>query len=289
MPEPLPGSSGTQTTETRSSGPPLIQPVRATDLSYGAGFFLKALLVSPGGCGKTTGATTAPGRKLFLDTDQGKEVLIGRSDCDIIEIPESDPKSPKAHRFLLEVKKWIEQEVKNGQFQYDSVVLDSITRVYGGALNYVRQIDPARGPGGTPVTTHWLAQKKECQDLIEYFIHAPFHFVATVHEDADKDEVLGTISILPAVTGKDAPWLPSRFGEVYNCFTKSETGKDGKHIITYWWRTGPEPQRPYLGSRMNTDSAFWGPIVEPSFELLMKTRGVWPEPKSEPRKEKENG
>src|SRR5574343_325839 len=137
MPEPLPGSSGPQTTETRSSGPTLIQPVRATDLSYGAGFFLKALLVAPAKTGKTISASTAPGRKLFLDTDQGKEVLIGRSDCDIIDIPEAEPRNPKAHRFILEVKKWIEQEIKNGTFQYETVVLDSITRLYGNALNYV--------------------------------------------------------------------------------------------------------------------------------------------------------
>jgi hypothetical protein len=259
----------------------LIQPVRASDLSYGSGFYLKALLVAPGGCGKTTGAATAPYRKLFLDTDQGKEVLIGREDCDVIEVPESDPRSPKAHRFLLEVKKWIEAELKQGTFPYDSVILDSITRVYGAALNYVRQIDPARGPGGTPVTTHWLAQKKECQDLLEFFIHAPFHFIGTVHEGAEKDELLGKVTIVPDVTGKDSHWITQRFGEVYNCLTKSEVGKDGKESISYLWRTAPEAQRPYLKSRMNTQSRFWGPIVEPSFEQLMKLRGVWPEQRKE--------
>lgn len=276
MPEPIPGRAGvTSGSGTTPGTTPGITPIAASDLSYGSGFFLKALLIGPGGSGKTSGAITAPGPILLLDADQGKEVLIGAPGVDIIDIPEPDPKSPNAMRKNIEIKRWIEYELKQGTFPYQTVVYDSVTRLYNMAMNYVKQLDPARGPGGTPVTTHWLSQKKECQDFLEFFIHAPFHFIATVHEAADKDELLGKISINPDITGKDAGWITQRFGEVYRCFSKIEIDKLKGETVTYWWRTQPEAQLLYLKSRMNTRSQFWGPIVEPSFEKLMRLRGVW--------------
>lgn len=274
MPDPLPnkGPSPTGRPAQQTGGRFTIEPSPIESLTYGSDFFLKALLTGDAKTGKTTGAATAPRPILWIDTDQGKESLVGLSSISLL--------TPSRMQDLHEIQRWIDAQLRSGSFPYATIVLDSITRLYSYGLDFAKLMDPARGPGGTPVTTHWLAQKNQCQTLIEFLIHAPIHFVATVHEAPEKDELLGKVTIRPDVTGKDSGWITQRFGEVYNCFTKSESSKEGERVI-YRWRTQPEPQRPYLGSRMNTGSRYWDPIVEPSFELLMRKRGVWPEPGKE--------
>jgi len=253
--------------------------VPAAAFAYGENYFLKALLVGDGGSGKTRGALTVPGKKLHIDTDGSKEVLLGMQDVDTIPIREPDPKSPQAYSALEKLTREIDALIKQGKFPYDAIIADSVTRIYAISMNYAKLLDPARNKGDSPVTTHWMIQKDKAMSFIEWGLHLPIHFICTVHEEAEKDELLGTVQILPAVTGKDARGLSPRFREVYHCFTKEEELKvQGETVrgAKFYWRTQPEPQRPYLKSSMNTMGQYWGPIVEPSFEQLLKKRGILP-------------
>uniref|UniRef100_A0A6M3LQ61 Putative ATPase domain containing protein n=1 Tax=viral metagenome TaxID=1070528 RepID=A0A6M3LQ61_9ZZZZ len=247
--------------------------VKATDLSYGKGFYVSALLTGPAGSGKTTGALSMPGRKLLLDSDQGREVTMGRQDVDIVSISEPDPASPRGWLDAQKIRKEISSQVARGVFPYDVVIDDSITRKYELGLLYVMLMDSKRGDGGTPVSSHWMAQKKEMMVDLEFYIHAPFHYIATVHEVAEKDELLGSIQYWPAITGKDSERVVRRFREVYHCFSVIKGGGEDARA-EFKWRTMKEAQREYLKSSMNTDQKYWGAVVPQDFRALITKRGI---------------
>ncbi len=246
----------------------------ATELKYGAGFYLKALLIGDAGSGKTTAAATMPGRTLLLDWDNGAEVLYGKANMDIIQYKDPDP----FRRWLqnVTVMKEIKAEIGKGTFPYDTVVGDSLSMLYEMSMGYAMTTDSQRGPGGAEVSNHYRVEKREARMVWEYFLHAPVNFIGTVHEAHDKDEFLNRIFFYPTVRGQDAPLIVRRFREVYQCFARPAKDSEGKEIAEFLWRTSPEPQRPYLKSSLNTGQKYWKSIVgpNPSLEKLLIKRGI---------------
>ena len=251
-----------------------LDAVAATDLKYGAGFYLKALLIGEAGGGKTTAAATLPGKTLFLDWDGGGEVLYGLPNVDLIQYKHEDA----FQRWLqnLAVMKEIKYQVSKGTFPYDTVVGDSLSMLYEMAMGLALNTDSQRGPGGSEVSNHYRVEKREARAVWEYFLHAPINFIATVHEAHDKDEFLNRIFYFPTVRGQDSPLVVRRFREVYQCFTRPAKDKDGKEIVEYFWRTSPEPQRPYLKSSLNTGGKYWTAVVgpNPNFTKLLAVRKI---------------
>ncbi len=245
-----------------------------TEMKLGESYFIKALLVGGAGGGKTTSAATLPGRKLLIDLDNGKEVLLGREDVDYVDISEPSPTQPKAYQQLEKLRQEMGLLLREGKFPYQSVIFDSGTRLYEVALNYVMMLDASRNSGGSPTTNHWVLQKSHSQKMIEWLIHQPFHLVVTMHETLVKDELSGQVIWMPAITGKDAAWIPRRFREVYHCFATSKKDSEGKDKVVWRWRTAPENQRPFLKSSLNTGSKYWPPVVEPDFATILKLRGL---------------
>ena len=68
----------------------------AADLKYGQEYFVKALLIGQAKTGKTTSAVTWPPhlRILVIDLDQGKEVLYGKKNINIVSIDEPSNSTP---------------------------------------------------------------------------------------------------------------------------------------------------------------------------------------------------
>jgi len=248
--------------------------VKASDLKYGAGFYLKALLIGEAGGGKTTAAATMPGKTLFLDWDNGGEVLYGLPNIEIIQY--KDPEPFKRWMQNVQVMKELRTEITKGTLPYDTVVGDSLSMLYEMAMGYALMTDSTRGPGGSEVSNHYRVEKREARAVWEYFLHAPINFIGTVHEYHDKDEFLNRIFYFPTVRGQDAPLIVRRFREVYQCYGVPAKDKDGKEITEFYWRTSVEPQRPYLKSSLNTGQKYWKAIVgpDPSFTKLLAKRGI---------------
>lgn len=244
-----------------------------SEVTYGENFYIKALLVGPSGSGKTVSFSTFPSKtRLLIDTDNGAEVLIGEKDIDLIRINQtSGNQSPylQLHQAFLQIKALIGKD----EFPYSVIQLDSVTRLYDYALDHAMSMDSSRNPGGTPTSNHWAVQKRLCQEIIEFFLDAPIHFIAAVHEEAQKDELLGSVTIIPRITGKHARWITERFREVYGCFGKPRKSSnfDGTEFL---WRTQPTNQRPWIESSLNTRLKYWGPEVDQNWEELFKKRGI---------------
>jgi hypothetical protein len=248
--------------------------LKASETKYGEGFYLKALLMGGGGSGKTTAAGTFPGSLLLLDFDDGSEVMFGHPRVDIIRL-----KEPELARRWMEwdkIRKELTAQINRGSFPYDCIIADSLSMVYDMAMGYAMFVDSARGAGGVATSNHYAVEKRYGMEIIEWLLHIPVHAIATVHEYVDKDELTNQIYFFPTVRGKDGARLTRRFREIYHTIVRPGKGEDGKEVAEYFWRTSPEPQRPYLKSSLNTNSRYWGPIVgpNPSFESLLAKRGI---------------
>lgn len=94
---------------------------------------LAMLLWGPAGCGKTTLAATAPGKKLWINFDpRGPASLVGRDDCLILDL--ADEKPGVVERFKsddpLSVGKFVTEQ------NIDTIVFDSCTNFSHLALMY---------------------------------------------------------------------------------------------------------------------------------------------------------
>jgi len=248
--------------------------VKASEQEYGAGFFLKAILIGDAGSGKTTAIGSMPGRTLLLDWDGGSEALYGHPTVEIIRYNDHEP-----HRKWSQWQKdkaEISAQLAKGTFPYDTIGADSLSMLYEMAMGYAMLVDPSRGPGGSEQSNHYKVEKRQGTEVIEWLLHIPCHVIATVHEEHDKDELLNRIFYFPTIRGKDAPRVVRRFREVYHTFAQSAKDTSGKEVAEFWWRTSPELQRPYLKSSLNTNQKYWTALVgpNPSFASLLARRGI---------------
>jgi len=84
----------------------------------------KILIYGAAGAGKTTLCATAPGKKLMIDMESGLLSVRDDKNIDVIQVKKAED--------VMEIC----QALQNGELQYDTVCLDSISEMSEILLNY---------------------------------------------------------------------------------------------------------------------------------------------------------
>lgn len=253
-------------------------------------YLLKVFLAGDSGSGKTQGMTTLPGRKLFIDLDGRSQTLAGQENVSVIEIIESDPKSPRAWMALLDIQKQIVAEVKKDIFPYHSIIYDGLTMLGRASMNWALLLDPKRGLGGAPAQQHYLPQMDALGKFVLSALTIPRHIGFTGHLELHEEEG-GPLRFYPKITGKLRTEVPNWFNETYLCYRT----KEGKGT-SYRWLTAGSGRDVFFKSSLNALGKYWDDPIEIDFskervgfmDLLHRRFGdAWKDPlkggdKSEP-------
>ena len=244
-------------------------------------YLIKALLLGGSKTGKSTSATTLPGRKLVVDTDMRGEAYAGFSNVDILPVREPDPEKPVAWDNIITLREDIWEAINDGSFSYDGIIWDGLSSMSRYAMNFALQLrDSAgklmnRGPGGGPAQPHYLPQMNEMSKHIFNCLAMPVHTVFTGHYYVYEDEHTQRLEWLPKMIGNIRTEIGSWFNEVYAC---SRDGSKPENM-SYQWQTFPDRRLGFIGSTMNKLGKYWkDPILidfdnQPTgFEYLLKLR-----------------
>jgi hypothetical protein len=224
----------------------------------------KGLFIGHTGSGKSTGALTAPGRKLLLEYENRLEALIGHpelSNTKIIQILERDNRSPSAWDAAEALRRELTAlaRKKDEPFPYDCIIEDGATALGKFCMNWSLLLDPKRGLGGAPAQHHYGPWIKNFGDHVEQMRNLPCSYILTAHFNVVEDEASGNIKYFPKVFGKQfRTELPGMFNEVYYC-TKEDFVEEGtnKHRRIYLWYTGGTGRYDFFKSAINNQDAYW--------------------------------
>lgn len=262
---------------------PLLNNVQsAENIDPETGLKLRVLLVGDSGTGKSTGATTLPGKKLLIDLDGRSESLAGFENLDIYKIIEQTPAQPRAWLDLENLKEEIWSAVRQNKFPYDSVIVDGISSMCKFSMNWSLMLTGndgklmSKAPGGGPAQPHYGPAMIRLDRLINSMLALPYHVLFTAHCDLFEDEHLKTLTYYPKIIGKLRSEISNWFNETY--LTKTMRGGDGKN--KYLWLTKSAGDRfPFMKSALNQLGNYWEDPIEldfneetRGFELLIEKR-----------------
>lgn len=188
---------------------------------------MNCLIWGPAGCGKTTLATTAPGKKLWIlfDPDGEKSILEvqNREDCHILDLSNEGPNivAQLAAENCMNLEKFITEN------EIDTVVFDSITTYLTKCLQLaVTSVKNATEM--TPTLQGYGNRKyfleKTIKNLIKITGKLNKHLILLAHEDKPALNNDGAIeSIEPLLGGQSSTTMPILISEVWHL---SSNGKE---------------------------------------------------------------
>ncbi|MEW6555111.1 MAG: ATP-binding protein [Actinomycetota bacterium] len=178
---------------------------------------LNVLIYGDSGVGKTTIIATAPGPVLVLDMEGGSLPLAGK-DVDLVKV-----ESPDAIREVL-------ARLKNGELEYKTVALDSITEMYKVIMDEVIKTNPqvSRAYTDQASQSDYGRATELMRRAIRAFRDLPVNVIFTALAQDQKDEVDGTITRLPSLPGKLAYELAGYVDIVGYMFTKIDKDNGGE-------------------------------------------------------------
>lgn len=201
---------------------------------------IKCLVFGDSGAGKTCFACGFPGPIYVADFD-GKVSSAAKfysSDPERVEQIDYDHYGPNeampgksAQDFYAKLKLFHDQ-AKNGDLNYATIVLDSLTTFNDEAMARVMRTNPGikRNPPATPALQDYGILRLEMKKMINYLLSLPVNVVVTAHIEVKKDETTGGVLHLPMLTGKLATELPIYFGEVYRAYVDTDKQGNRKHL-----------------------------------------------------------
>lgn len=204
---------------------------------------LNLLLWGPPGSGKTVIAHSLP-RTRTIDLDDGmqsvewaiKAGIIDRTLEGVIKSTIIPDRDDRKNRVLDEVSsqidEWIEEEKKDPEKEWDTLIVDSATALTDAAivlglkenarLNVSKSWNSVRG--GITARPMRIQDWGTAAHLFKKFIiqckGLGKNIVLTAHERVESDDDGNILSIEPAVIGQLRNVLPGMFGEVWYCHTK---------------------------------------------------------------------
>lgn len=208
-------------------------PVEAASQSINR---ISLLLWGESGCGKTTFAATAPGRKLLINFDpNGPASIASRDDVDVLDL--SDQQHKMLEKLRGEDPLGLSAVLKEGK--YGTVMLDSVTGMSQLALERGVALSAAQANKGTPSslefpglqgygarTTVTVATLKSLLRLTGRY---NVHFIATTHEDdAEKNDKGEFLFITMMLGGKIKNNVALQISEIWYM---SSSEKDRKIAI----------------------------------------------------------
>lgn len=182
---------------------------------------MSLLLWGTSGCGKTTFAATAPGKKLLISFDpDGAASIANRDDVDVADFSSSKPMV--AEKFKSDNPLGLQQIIAN----YDTIIVDSLTSVAQMAL--MHGIAHTKGatierpsPGAYMVRNALTLQL--VMNLLRLTGREKKHIICIAHEAAPvTDDSGAAISITVMLGGQLPEQATLNFSE---CWNLSDTGR----------------------------------------------------------------
>lgn len=209
-------------TDLELSGLPVLSPTQRRQR-------LSLLIWGTSGCGKTTLAATAPGRKLWINFDpDGTESLLGRDDILIADF--SREPSASVVKFREENPIRIEKFITDNDI--DTVVFDSLTSYGEKALHYgvkVAQGTPKgrsatlEDPGFSGYGNKNTWTRLVVRNLLQATGKLEKHCIFIAHEDKPTTNEQGTVLFISIMLGSALnEQVPVSLSEIWHM---SDTGK----------------------------------------------------------------
>lgn len=152
------------------------------------------LIYSRQGSGKTSLCATAP-KPLIIDTERGTASIRRRKGTDVYRLN---------HFSEIDPIYWF---LKGGKHDYETVAIDTITRLTSHALRYAMgdtNLDEARSIDDMqyPTKRDWGATTELMKDVILRFVALPMNIIFTAHEttyEAEEEEIVAGPVVNPGV------------------------------------------------------------------------------------------
>lgn len=178
--------------------------------------YLKVLIYSEPGVGKTTFAGTAP-KPLIIDVERGARVLQGKNDIDVLE-----------YVSIEQVEKLIDYAVAgNAAFdKYETFVFDSLSELQRRDID--AQLIKSSKTVGAPVYKatwdHYGESTQRLRSLMSRFRDLNKNIIVTAQARADKEEATGIMQMRPDLTPKLSSTITGLFDVVgyYRIDSKGE-------------------------------------------------------------------
>ena len=199
---------------------------------------IKMFLFGNPGCGKTCFASTFPGPIYYYDFDgkvtSAKEFLEVRKPSKINEIDfdqfrplptvSTDEIYTRFQTKLMEM----ENKIKEGKFEYKTVVFDSCTLFWEALMRWVIKTNPGikRVSENVPAQNDYQIAGSQFRHILLRLAAFPCNVLVTGHIKTDKDDETGRMEFKPAVSGSLVNFIPALFEEVYRAYVS--TDEDGK-------------------------------------------------------------
>lgn len=189
---------------------------------------LRLLLWGDAGCGKTTLAATAPGRKLWLNIgNQETASIIGDApDTQIVDLETLD--SAQIVKGMQNKSLFgLQEALDSGELEFDTLVVDHATDLVDHCLRYgVTQVTTRGGIAPTyeePQLAGYGRRNSEAikciRNLLRFATKNKKNLIVICHEgspDTDKDGIVLSISI--SLGGQVNSKMPANFSEVWAMF-----------------------------------------------------------------------
>lgn len=193
---------------------------------------LRCLIYSKSGVGKSRMASTFPGLKGVIDTDNGGIVYTKAGNSLVASIPEDTiigGDRPIAWKqILLALDHMVKKNVS-------ALVFDSFTTIAEACMKHV--LFEAGRMGQSPTFAEWGRQIQLIRELLFKAFGTGKNVIAIFHEDIERDELTGQMWCLPLITGKLSKSIPGYFDEVYHLEVREEKGKKVYEAVTKAART----------------------------------------------------
>lgn len=227
--------------------------------------FLKVLVYGDAGMGKTFALRTLPPSMLpavMVDLDRGSRALVGAFpdgafQVALINTHETSRNGRTKAIGYDEAKKAV-TAAANMEPRPRTLILDSMTRLYGCILDYVME-RANRGENDPPQLQDYGVASRLTIKFMEACIALNMNLIFIAHERAYASEVTGIEKGVPALTGQLGDIIPRYFDEIWHATVK---GRGDQR--EYLWETAPTGK--YIArSRLGLDS-----VVPQNFESVLK-------------------
>lgn len=164
-------------------------------------------------------------------------------------------------------QKEMEKRVKIGYFNViGTYCLDSLTSWTEAIMN--RTLKKAGLAAHAPRFTHdFMPTKTDVRNFISRLLKLPCDFVLTGHLRADKDEVIGTVSMRLVTIGDLDVKLPSLFDEIWTTQVKDGSKEPDYTILT-------SPKGYYKTVRTRIGSGKFEQFEKPDIKYLLRKAGL---------------
>ena len=186
--------------------------------------YLKIGIYGDAGVGKTTLAATAP-KPLFLNAEAG-DVALRNKDIDVIRIDE--------FQIIDQVYSWVDHHIRNGTFEYETIVIDSLTEIAKRAMDMVL----ASEGRDMPHQGDWGRSMEYVRRIVRKFRDLDLHVVFVMGAVFREDSETGVAQQMPNLPGNLSPEVAGYFDILgYLHMERTKPGVFGRKL-----RVQPSPK-----------------------------------------------